>query len=241
MIDRLMTFDPEPAHRAALWEPIAAALRRAIILGELPAGLHLEEPALAEKFGVSRIPIREALARLAHEGLVRLEPRRGAFVIGTTEADIHDIYELRQVIEIHAARRVAGHLDPPLVERLRRCIEKIVHAVETGHASHLAAPDFEFHRLIIERVGNRRLLAVWEPIGSLIGTILGVTSTLGPDFAASVDAHRALLLALEQGDPEGAAEAVRQQLETGERAIRAALRAAHTAVGQALSAAPGGA
>src|SRR5438874_13166497 len=98
------TFDPGLAPRQALWESIVAALRRAIILGELQPGLHLEEPALAEKFGVSRIPVREALTRLAHEGLVRLEPRRGAFVGGVTSDDVHDLFELRRLVEIYAIR-----------------------------------------------------------------------------------------------------------------------------------------
>ena len=94
----LESFEPAIAPRKALWESIVEPMRRAIVLGELPAGLHLEEPALAQKFGVSRIPVREALVRLEHEGLVRVEPRRGAFIVGMTEDDVHDVYELRSLI-----------------------------------------------------------------------------------------------------------------------------------------------
>src|SRR5437763_2185834 len=79
------TFVPGLVPRQPLWEPIAAALRRAILLGELPESLHLEEPGLAEKFGVSRIPDREAVSLLEHEGLVRVEPPPGAFVAGVTD------------------------------------------------------------------------------------------------------------------------------------------------------------
>src|SRR6185312_14590413 len=95
----------------ALWERVVAALRRAIIVGELEPGSHLKEPVLAARFGVSRLPIREAIAQLDHEGLVRIEPRRGAFVIGLTEHDISDIYECRLMLELAAVRRAAPRID----------------------------------------------------------------------------------------------------------------------------------
>src|SRR4051812_27307481 len=90
-------FTPPVAHSVPLREIIANEMRRAIILDEIPPGTRLDEQWLADKFGVSRIPIREAFPLLAHSGLVRLEPRRGAFVVGITNDDIHDIYEFRRV------------------------------------------------------------------------------------------------------------------------------------------------
>src|SRR6185437_16142801 len=100
-------FTPGIARRADLWEVVAGALRWAIITGELGPGVHLQEPVLAQKFGVSRVPVREALVRLEHEGLVRSEPRRGSFVIGFTASDVQEIYEIRQFIETHAGRLAA--------------------------------------------------------------------------------------------------------------------------------------
>ncbi len=75
----------------ALWQRVVYAMRRAIVIGELEPGTHLKEPALAQHFGVSRLPVREAIAQLEREGLVRSEPRRGAFVVGVTEQAISDI------------------------------------------------------------------------------------------------------------------------------------------------------
>ncbi len=99
-----------PTH-TALWETVAFGLRQAVSRGDLLPGLHLEEPALADRFEVSRSSVREALSQLAHEGLVHIEPRRGAFVVGLTEAAIRDIYELRLLLEMHSARP----------DRTRRC------------------------------------------------------------------------------------------------------------------------
>ncbi|MDB5057498.1 MAG: transcriptional regulator, GntR family, partial [Chloroflexi bacterium] len=76
-------------------------------MGELAHGSHLKEPSLAQRFGVSRLPIREAIAQLDREGLVEILPRRGAFVIGITDQDVSDIYECRTMIELAAVRRVA--------------------------------------------------------------------------------------------------------------------------------------
>src|SRR5579884_2528151 len=95
----------EVVQAGALWERVVAALRRAIVIGELQPESHLKEPVLAQRFGVSRLPVREAIAQLDREGLVRIEPRRGAFVIGVTEQDIDDIYECRLALETVAVRR----------------------------------------------------------------------------------------------------------------------------------------
>src|SRR5579871_6458237 len=89
----------------ALWAHVAAALRRSIVLGDLEQGSHLKEPLLAQRFGVSRLPIREAITQLEREGLVRVEPRRGAFVVGITEQGIKDIYDCRLLLETFALRR----------------------------------------------------------------------------------------------------------------------------------------
>ena len=223
-------FDPGIALRQALWEPIAAALRRAIILGELPPGLHLEEPSLAEKFGVSRIPVREALARLAHEGLVRIEPRRGAFVVGMTADEIHDVYELRQLIEVHAARRAAERLDSQDLPRLQRQVERMAEAVRQQRLDRVAEPDVRFHREIVVLAGSRRLLSAWEPIGGIVATILSITDTTYRDLPRSVASHQAIVAALARHDPEGVAAELRAHIQNGEQVLLEALPAAHASL-----------
>ncbi len=222
-------FEPEPAPRQALWESIVANLRRAIILGELPPELHLEEPTLAEKFGVSRIPIREALSRLAHEGLVRIEPRRGAFVIGVTEDDIHDIYELRQLLEQHAIRQAASRAIPADLERLRVFADQMAEAVERGEVHRVAEPDVNFHRQIVVLSGNQRLLAAWEPIGGLVATMLSITDTTYRDMPRSVASHYRMIDQIRSHDVDAAEQEIVQHLENGENVMRQAMRRVATA------------
>ena len=84
-------FAPAVLVPAPLRMSIADAIRRGIVLGDLAPGQRLDEKSLASKFGVSRIPIREAFALLERDGLVSSEPRRGTYVVGLTDDDIHDI------------------------------------------------------------------------------------------------------------------------------------------------------
>jgi len=158
----------------ALWERVIVAMRRAIVLGELAPGAHLKEPLLAQRFGVSRLPIREALAQLEREGLVRVEPRRGAYVLGVTARDISDIYACRLILEARGVQRAAARVDGLGVASLYAHAEQI-EVAETVEA--LAAADMAFHRRLIVLSGSRALLTAWEPLTPLIETILGISNS----------------------------------------------------------------
>lgn len=224
------TFDPGYASRQALWESVVAVMRRAIILGELPPGLHLEEPALATKFGVSRIPIREALTRLAHEGLVRLEPRRGAFVVGITEEDIRDIYELRLLLETYAIRAAAERAKPGDLEPLRVYADRMSDAVREHQHDRIAGPDVNFHRHLVVLSGNQRLLAAWDPIGGLVETFLSITDTTHRDMPGSVASHYAMIRMLEQREADAVERELRKHLAHGEDVMRQAMQDAQAIV-----------
>jgi DNA-binding GntR family transcriptional regulator len=223
--DPLDSFDPGVAPRKALWELIVEPMRRAIVLGELPPGLHLEEPALAQKFGVSRIPVREALLRLEHEGLVRVEPRRGAFIVGMTPDDVHDVYELRQLIERRGARRAAGRIDSDGLARLEQLAGQMDEALRRREPAAMVEPDVEFHRELVTAAGSRQLLAAWERLAGLTTTILGVTDSVRygstPD---AVHGHQLIIDALARRDAEGAEREVGLHLENGEKVMLDAIR-----------------
>lgn len=213
-------------HHQALWETIAAALRRAILLGELPAGLHLEEPALAGKFRVSRIPVREAIVRLSHEGLVRLEPRRGAFVIGVTEQGVADLYECRALIERRAIRRAAERIDGAGLARLQALVDGMDAAVRRGEPQLTVEPDVAFHRELVRLADNRFLLVAWEPCAGLVTALLGITNTTYRDMPAAVAGHQALIGALARREADAAERLLDEHLWRGEQTMRATLRRA---------------
>ena len=209
----------------ALWERVVAALRRAILIGELAPGSHLKEPLLAQRFGVSRLPIREAIAQLDREGLVRVEPRRGAFVIGVTDQDIRDIYECRMMLEMAAIRRTAITIDASAIAELESFVDQMDIAVATGQPQLLAASDMSFHRQIVTLSGNRALGIAWEPVAPLIETILGISDTTcsSADLPEAVEGHRRIICALAAHDVAAAEQILQVHLLGGERLVHEAI------------------
>ena len=222
----MQRFDPGPIRSQALWESIADALRRAIILGELPAGVHLEEPSLAAKFGVSRIPVREAIIRLAHERLVKIEPRRGAFVVGVSEEDLHDVFELRILLEGYGVRHAARFIGDEGIAALHAVVDRMANAARRGESRATAEDDLQFHREIIAFSGNSRLVTTWEPIGGLVATTLWITNATVDNMPMAAEGHRSIIDALEQRDPDLAERRLKFHIEEGERNTLDAIRRA---------------
>ncbi|HZS91342.1 MAG TPA: GntR family transcriptional regulator [Chloroflexota bacterium] len=208
----------------ALWQRVVYAMRRAIVIGELEPGTHLKEPALAQHFGVSRLPVREAIAQLEREGLVRSEPRRGAFVVGVTEQAISDIYECRLLLETCALRRAAERIDEQGVAALAALIDRMDTGVAAGQVQVVAASDMAFHRLIIDLSGSRALVTAWEPLTPLIETALGIAEATVPDLPTAVGGHRGILFALQQRDGDEAARLMSEHLPGGEKLVLEAIR-----------------
>ncbi|QYU68748.1 GntR family transcriptional regulator [Leptolyngbya sp. 15MV] len=144
-----------------------AAIREMIISGELAPGDQLGEEALAERCGVSRTPVRDALRRLEADMLVRRSESQRSFVADWSLDDIEDVFDLRAMLEGHAARRAAERMDDTTLGELRACNAAI------GRAILLATPDVEaflernreFHSIILRIAASPRLT-------SLLGTLI---------------------------------------------------------------------
>ncbi len=208
----------------ALWQRVVHALRRAIVTGELEAGLHLKEPALAQRYGVSRLPIREAIAQLEREGLVRSEPRRGAYVVGITDQVISDIYDCRLLIEAYALKRVAQSIDEEGLAALEELVDQMERDVMLDQVQSVAVCDLAFHRRIVELAGNRALASAWEPLTPLIATALGIAEAAVPDLPAAVHGHRLLLDALRAHDPDAAVQELSAHLPVGGQLVIDAIK-----------------
>lgn len=135
-------------------------LRGQILDGDLRNGERLGEEELAEALGISRTPVREALRRLAAEGLVEVLPNRGARVSVWDENDVADIFELRVLLESHAARRAAGNVTDDLIERLTTICDEMEAEVAAEGGRDLkavATKNREFHATVVEASGSPRL------------------------------------------------------------------------------------
>lgn len=132
-------------------------LRRAILKGELKPGERLMEIALAERLGVSRTPVREAMRKLELEGLVVMIPRRGAQVANITEKDLNDVLEVRIALENLSIQKACACMTQEQLEELKEAARKFESMTEIGNLVKLAEADVDFHEVIYRSSDNRRL------------------------------------------------------------------------------------
>lgn len=132
-------------------------LRQAILKGELKPGERLMEIALAERLGVSRTPIREAMRKLELEGLVVMIPRRGAQVANITEKDLNDVLEVRLALENMAIEKACNRMTEDQMDKLWIAAREFKKTMTEGNLVRLAEADVEFHEIIYQASDNRRL------------------------------------------------------------------------------------
>ncbi len=198
----------EILHPRQLWEEVAQLLREDILGGVLAPGTRLVEMELAERFGVSRGPIREALRELERIGLVTDRPRRGVFVTTPSESDIDEIAVIRESLEATAARIACEKLLPEDLERL----ERVVAAMEAAYRDHDRARglamDLEFHREIFVIAGNARMLRTHDDLSAQLLLSWMNDHALREDVYPPFELHRGILAALAGADEEAVAAAV---------------------------------
>lgn len=135
-------------------------LRQAILKGELKPGERLMEIALADRLGVSRTPIREAMRKLELEGLVVMIPRRGAQVANITEKDLNDVLEVRIALENVAIEKACKRMTETEMGRLWLAAKEFEKTMEDGNLVKLAEADVTFHEIIYQASDNKRLIQV---------------------------------------------------------------------------------
>lgn len=135
-------------------------LREAILKGELVAGERLMEKQLAERLGVSRTPIREAIRKLELEGLVVMIPRKGAEVAQTTEKDIRDVLEVRATLEALAVRLACEKMDEESIKKLDELKNAFVEAAKKKDIDEIIQRDIDFHDTIFHATDNDKLIQI---------------------------------------------------------------------------------
>ncbi len=146
------------AGRQGTVEQVASRIREAIISEKIPPGAWLREVALAARIGVSRIPVRDALARLEAEGLVERVPYRGARVVRLTVEQVVESFMLRSLLEGFAAKLATPNLSPTEIGRLKQIIAEMKKCARTGNREALHPLHGEFHSIINSRCGSAKLL-----------------------------------------------------------------------------------
>jgi DNA-binding GntR family transcriptional regulator len=193
---------------------IAAKLRSELMAGTLRPGAELSQVDLAERFGVSRIPIRDALRILAGEGLVEIEINRGAKAIALAPAEVREIYDLRVLLECDCLRRAAGKMTPATLEEIERLRRKS--DLDAGTPG-WAAGDWAFHRALYQPADRPRQIAMIEALRRTCQLHVGAYATMPAKKPRWLGEHRIIVEHLKQGETERAVRALQAHLEAAAR------------------------
>ena len=206
------------ARGASLADQAYQQIRRAIRQRRFRAGDRLREVELAEMFGLSRTPIREALSRLQAEGLAAENAQRGFTLIEFDHAMVTELYVLREALEGTAARLAARSIDDAELELLRTLQREYAAMLHQGREPDLTEKNRQFHEALCLCARNRFLLRTLDPVHDALG-LLGESNLVNPERALqNVTDHAAIVDALERRDAE-----------TAESLVRAPVRAAYAA------------
>jgi DNA-binding GntR family transcriptional regulator len=168
---------PEPSLQVQVYRQIL----RAIVGLELAPGERLIESRLAAQFGVSRLPVREALHRLERERLVVVRPHRGASVAPLTAHDAVEIFTLRITLEALAARLAAENAGGPEIRAMEATIAATAAEIAAGRPDALFESGAVFHAQVVAASGNRLLAAVLEPIGHHVARLRTLQARSAPE------------------------------------------------------------
>jgi DNA-binding GntR family transcriptional regulator len=198
-------------HIDLLQNEISQVLRKEIVLGDFYPGERLSEEKLAEKFKVSRAPIREAFRELVKEGLLIHIPRKGTYVIELNETDIKEIYSLRQALELLAVEILVDKINPEQIEILKCLIEEMKVSLNAKDVLNTMQLDMRFHEELCRFSGHSRLLKTWLSISSQLRSFFASTERLYED-SQLVERHQTLVQSIASGDKQAAKETLRNHI-----------------------------
>ncbi|WP_399881606.1 GntR family transcriptional regulator [Streptomyces sp. BBFR51] len=189
--------------RQLLSDQVYSLLRDWIVSGRLAPGERLVESEIARGFGTSQAPPREAIKRLAYEGLVISQPHRGTYVARVSERQAQDVRDIRVMFEEYAARRVTGRLDAEHTRLLTEDVAQLRRAAAKDDIGAFRDADMAFHRHVCESARNAAMIRLWRMIESSLWDlhVLGDPRYAG-GWGAMAEHHAELLEVLRSGDPD---------------------------------------
>lgn len=194
-------------------------LRQSILTGELKPGERLMEIHLADKLGVSRTPIREAIRMLELEGLVTMIPRRGAEVAQITEKNLREVLEVRGALDALAVELACERITPEELEQLKKACEHFEAETKKGDANRVAQADVALHDIILAASRNEKLV---QMIGNFSQQMYRYRLEYVKEeahYETLIREHRIIYEAIRDRDKERGAKAIRLHIENQEKAV----------------------
>jgi DNA-binding GntR family transcriptional regulator len=213
----------EPIARRTVADEVLSRLRTRILSGALAEGSALRQDALAAELGVSRIPVREALTQLEAEGLVRLEPHRGAFVTALAPEEVAELFEMRAALEPALLRRAVPRQTAADLAEAAAALDAFEAALAVGEADRWGELNWRFHEALYRPAARARTMRLVQELNNNAGRYVRLHLGLaGVRPRADAD-HRELLALCRKGDAEAAARLLARHIEEAAEALAALL------------------
>ena len=206
-----------PLAPRALYEEVAESLRQRIFNRELAPGSWIDELKIAEAFGISRTPLREALKVLAAEGLVTMKVRRGAYVTEVSEQDLAEVYHLLSLLESDAAGTVAAKANPAELAELQALHQQLEAAVAPGQQDReqFFRINEQFHMRLLDIANNRWSRQMVVDLRKVMKLNRHNSLLKSSRIEESLAEHRRLMAALAQRDAVAAAARMQEHFRNG--------------------------
>ncbi|CAN5860869.1 GntR family transcriptional regulator [soil metagenome] len=204
-------FDIAPIARSTVRDAVREALRDLIISGGVTADVPLRQDELAARLNVSRTPLREALHALASEGLVTIDPRRGAMVSKPTVRQLLDLYEIREQLEVLAGRQAVAAAGTAQVDEIARLNEQMAAVTDPAEWAQL---NQQFHARLYAACPNKELLTLIETLAARAKFYVRILVSSTPPAQGAVHEHGDMLAALRLGDADAMEAAIRHHLRS---------------------------
>lgn len=213
----MATAEPFVINKARISDQVYDYLRGEILTGRFAPGQRLNLEELVEQLKISKMPVKEAVGRLAMDGLLDVQAQRGTFVSRIDPRELQETFAVRCALEVLAGELAVEHIKKADLEKLNKLIAEMEQSTsQTDVGRHLEL-NFQFHGLLVELSDNRKLIEMYHRLRTPI-QIAGIhyrSETWVERVAQEQKEHRAILRALQQKDAEAVARAIREHLKRG--------------------------
>jgi len=215
--------------RDNLSEDVYEVIRKRILDSEFLPGQRLDLSDIERQMGISRTPLKEALGRLALEGLVEIQSRRGTYVTAPALGEIEDAFEVRRVLEVYAAGVAAQQATESQLREIRNVVAEMRQLMSVEDVVQMYRPlverDLSLHRLIVRVAGNEQLEKLWEQVNVHVQMARVHYRSVKREFEQAQQEHEGILGALEVRDAVAVQRLMERHIERARQSLRSEMEA----------------